>query len=300
MSPAPSVTVAIPTYNRCQTLKRAVVSVITQEYGNLRLVISDDASTDDTQHFCRGVQASDNRVEYVRHPINQGATSNHSFCLQYSGTDYFMWLGDDDWLDPGYVGHCRAVHQADPGSALVCGTARYFSDGEFAFEGERISALEEGPEERVLTYLRQVVYNGVFYGLHRSRFVRQASLRPRLAGDWFLVAAVAALGTIRTVDGPALNRALGGVSSNIGTVAERLRLPSIARRHPWQTIALGALLDIAWGSQSYQSLGITRRLSLAVRAYQVLCGRFGVSLTKSVRGEVQLRTRLRTLLGLKN
>ena len=45
--------IGIPTFNRAETLKQAVESLLAQDYPNIELVISDNASTDDTERVCR-------------------------------------------------------------------------------------------------------------------------------------------------------------------------------------------------------------------------------------------------------
>src|SRR5229473_2324672 len=106
MNSAPLVTIGLPTYNRASELKRAVESVLAQDYSNLELVISDNASTDDTQLVCERFCAQDNRIRYIRQPTNRGAAANFHEVLQRAGGEFFMWLGDDDWLDSSYVAQC--------------------------------------------------------------------------------------------------------------------------------------------------------------------------------------------------
>ncbi|SFB92079.1 Glycosyl transferase family 2 [Brevinema andersonii] len=42
------ISVVIPTYNRKIMLKKAIDSVLAQEYGNIEIIVSDNASTDGT------------------------------------------------------------------------------------------------------------------------------------------------------------------------------------------------------------------------------------------------------------
>jgi glycosyltransferase involved in cell wall biosynthesis len=77
MSPtSPRVTVVIPTFNRARFLPVAVDSVLAQTYGDFRLLIADNASTDETADIV--ARYDDARIDYVRRPENLGITANHN------------------------------------------------------------------------------------------------------------------------------------------------------------------------------------------------------------------------------
>lgn len=59
----PKVTVIMPTYNRANTLKTAIDSVLCQTYKNIELIVIDDASTDNTQSILKSI--SDSRFIYL-------------------------------------------------------------------------------------------------------------------------------------------------------------------------------------------------------------------------------------------
>ena len=66
-----------------------------------------------------------NNIRYVRQATNVGPTLNFESLRAEATGDYFMFLGDDDWLDPGYVGRCVQFHRTHPGYSLVAGMTRY-------------------------------------------------------------------------------------------------------------------------------------------------------------------------------
>jgi len=91
------VTIALPTFNGEHLLGRAIDSVLRQTYRNWELTISDNASTDGTRAVCERAAASDERITYVRQPVNLGMTGNFAFLAEVSSGPYFMYLGNDDW-----------------------------------------------------------------------------------------------------------------------------------------------------------------------------------------------------------
>jgi glycosyltransferase involved in cell wall biosynthesis len=95
----PLITVAIPTFNRIDLLKRALASVLAQSYKNIDIIVSDNASTDGTREYLRSID--DGRVKILFNEQNLGMVPNWDCCLACASGDYFLLMSDDDALsDP--------------------------------------------------------------------------------------------------------------------------------------------------------------------------------------------------------
>ena len=260
----PTVSVGIPTFNRAGKLARAVESVLAQSHRNLELVISDNASADGTRQLCEAYARADGRVRYLRAPFNRGPTANFNTLFgQFTG-DYAMLLSDDDWLDPRYVEECLAELLRRPELVLVCGRASYLSDGEVLGRGVPMQLLEDSPRARVLRYLREVDENGVFYGLMaREVLLRAAPLRNVIGNDWLLAAAVAVQGKVATIETAAINRELGGTSSDFRRLAATLGLPRWQAWVPHLVIAWQVLRDVGGRAEAFGELPAAERARLA-------------------------------------
>jgi glycosyltransferase involved in cell wall biosynthesis len=93
----PSVTAAIPTYNRARYLRGAVESVFAQTYTDYEIVVVDDGSTDDTPEV---VAPYRDRIRYVWQP-NAGRSAARNRCIAEARGRYISFLDSDDrWL-PG-------------------------------------------------------------------------------------------------------------------------------------------------------------------------------------------------------
>ncbi len=103
MNSTPVVTVYIPTKNRLMLLKRAVDSVLTQDYKNLELIIIDDGSTDDTLEYLIEKSQADSRVIYFSNTQSLGACASRNKAI-FSARGYFITgLDDDDYFLPGRI-----------------------------------------------------------------------------------------------------------------------------------------------------------------------------------------------------
>ena len=91
-------TVLIPTRERAGTLRAAIQSCLNQQVSNLRVVVSDNCSGDDTAAVVSGF--TDQRLEYVNPGRRLSMSANFEFALEQFRDGYVMHLGDDDGLLP--------------------------------------------------------------------------------------------------------------------------------------------------------------------------------------------------------
>jgi glycosyltransferase involved in cell wall biosynthesis len=195
----PLVSVGLPTFNRSSSLSRAINSVLHQTYPNIELIISDNASTDETQLICEKFTQHDKRVTYIRQKSNLGAANNFMEVLKQSTGEYFMWLGDDDWIDIHYIDNCQVFLRDNPNYLLCSGIAKYYI-GSSVNIGEAIHLTEDSPIKRVKKYFREVKDNGIFYGLYRKEVLLQLVPPWCFGGDWIFIACIALLGKVNTLN----------------------------------------------------------------------------------------------------
>jgi glycosyltransferase involved in cell wall biosynthesis len=97
----PLFTIAIPTFNRAHLIAESLSSALAQKYPAIEIIVSDNASTDET---CSVVsKLADSRVRYVRHCENMGPENNFLYCFESATGEYFSWLQDDDLIFPDFA-----------------------------------------------------------------------------------------------------------------------------------------------------------------------------------------------------
>jgi glycosyltransferase involved in cell wall biosynthesis len=124
MERKPLVTIAIPTYNRADYLRMAVESALGQSYSSIEVLVSDNASTDETEGMMRAWRAPG--LRYVRQPRNLGMVGNWNSCVQHARGDYFLLLSDDDLLAPDAIERLLAQLR-QPGVAIAYSPVHYVS-----------------------------------------------------------------------------------------------------------------------------------------------------------------------------
>src|SRR5687768_11755331 len=108
-----SVSVGMPVFNGERFIEAALDSVLAQNYGDLEVVISDNASTDDTEEICRSYAAKDDRVRYFRNRINYGIAFNFNNVFRLSSGRYFKWAASDDVCAPDFLSRCVEILDRD-------------------------------------------------------------------------------------------------------------------------------------------------------------------------------------------
>jgi glycosyltransferase involved in cell wall biosynthesis len=267
----PRVLVGVPTYNRAERLKRTIRSVQESTYPNIAILIADNASTDDTPVVARELARLDPRIRYVRHLKNHGPVANLKYCWDQCVDPYFMWVADDDVVDPSYLAECIEALEGDPSLVLASGIRVYRrSDGSLS-PGVPTSLLDPRPWVRVLQYFRHAGDNGVFYGVYRHTALGSCELRGRLGNDWLWLAEVATVGRVRTLDSARLTRedswsAAGSRTEYFRRVAELLALPRFIAYVPTAAIGVGVAHGIALDSRAFARMPRVQRIAVAVAA----------------------------------
>ena len=98
----PILTIAIPTYNRVDSLKKSLQLALDYFYDeNVEIFVSDNASTDDTREYIENMQIKYPRLGYFCNEKNLGLDGNFLKCMENASGEYLWMLSDDDYLVPG-------------------------------------------------------------------------------------------------------------------------------------------------------------------------------------------------------
>jgi glycosyltransferase involved in cell wall biosynthesis len=131
-----SIDVAIPNYNYGRFLRECVSSVQAQDVENLRILIVDNCSTDNSLDIARQLAAEDSRITVIAHDVNKGMHGSFNACIDWCTADYMTLLHADDLLPPGALRRARDYLDTHPSAVMTF--------GESVWTGERFVQL--GPE----------------------------------------------------------------------------------------------------------------------------------------------------------
>lgn len=91
--------VLLATYNGEKYLKEQIESILNQTYQNIRLIISDDCSKDNTRKILKEYEKKDSRVKVYEQNENIGCIKNFEFLLKQVKNEIYMLSDQDDvWM----------------------------------------------------------------------------------------------------------------------------------------------------------------------------------------------------------
>lgn len=135
----PVISIGVPTFNRADSyLPLALGSALNQDYPNVEIIVSDNASTDGTEEFMRS--QVDSRIRYFRHGESIGGANNFNFCVEQATGAYFLLLHDDDMIDPDFVSACvHALQERNDVGVVRTGIRLIDGEGRVLLEKENLA-----------------------------------------------------------------------------------------------------------------------------------------------------------------
>lgn len=113
--------ICIPTFQRCEILRRTLEHLAANGGAKWEIVVSDNASTDGTAAMVKGFQGRFRGLRYARQAVNRGAAANSDTCMRLGTGKYLYLLCDDDRILLEGIRAALAALDADAGVAAVFG-----------------------------------------------------------------------------------------------------------------------------------------------------------------------------------
>lgn len=118
--------VLIPTYNRAHYLFECLESVLVSDYPALEVIVSDNASPDNTLDVVKSFD--DNRLRYYRNETNVGPELNILRLFEYATGDYVFCLTDDDLMNANAISETLRIIQEYPDVGVILSTLNQIDD----------------------------------------------------------------------------------------------------------------------------------------------------------------------------
>jgi glycosyltransferase involved in cell wall biosynthesis len=259
----PRVTIGVPVYNGAETIEAAIRPLLAQTFTDFELLISDNASTDDTQAVVERLARQDRRIRYVRQAENIGANGNYSFVAREARGEFLKWCSASDWVAPTFLAECVAMLDMRPDAVIVAPRTRLWTGTPTNFhecKGD-VAILGDTPFERLQDMRWRLHRNNAFNGLIRLSALRRTRLvEPYMSGDMVLMGHLAMLGKFILLDSPLYYR-----RNDVSTSTSMQRL-SQRMRHHYPRMSLRVLLQV-WKQQvGWFRAGLSAPMSLGQRA----------------------------------
>ncbi len=180
----PLVSVVVPTYDRPDSLRRAIASVLSQRYATWELLVIDDGGDADSKPVV--VQARDSRLQWMQID-HQGACAARNAGLAIASGEIIAYLDDDNVMDPDWLYSVVWAFEQRPEIDVLYGA--FVIDDVLRVQGESSGHLphaflhpwdREGLRDHNLSDMGAIAHRS---GLPEARFDESLSQM----GDWDLL-----------------------------------------------------------------------------------------------------------------
>lgn len=169
------VTIGLPVFNGAETLDESLKALTSQDSQDLVILVSDNASTDETPEILEKWASRDSRITVFRQPENIGAAKNFDWVRSKASTEWFMFgAHDDDW-SPNYVSALLECADKSPGCQLAVPKVVFsFPDGRTPIERSLDESIFQLDGIEKTKALLRSAHGSWIYGLYRREALLEA------------------------------------------------------------------------------------------------------------------------------
>ena len=279
MSQNSLVSILIPTYNRCDLLKRALDCAVNQTYKNIEIIIGDNHSEDGTEELCLKHAKNDNRIKYTRHNENLGLDKNGEFVLKASNGVYVFYLNDDDWVSENYIEEAVKVLDSNSDAIGVNGTINLHDENNMLlFEGCAYSMDEDDYISRCVKYATQASKYYIATGVFRADAFKsiQAFNEYRFCEDQLFIMKLIYLGKMIIVPDMIFHKTANGCTKDLETLKEYFKLPDMTYENYWYYLAREYMSSVLYDKPYNEKLSKNERIDFALELCKTIEDNFKI------------------------
>jgi glycosyltransferase involved in cell wall biosynthesis len=274
----PRVVISAPAFNKAEYLEASLRSLLGQTFRDLRVLVIDDLSTDDTAAVAKRLASEDERLEVHVNERRLGMLGNTNRALalareRYPDADYWALGSDHDLWHPRFVESLVQLLDAQRDAVLAYPLADRIDEKGLIYSGAKppqpfTTVGISDPSARMETAFHRMAAGNLVYGLFRANCLQGRLYRPVLVPDRLFLSELALRGTFAVVPEVLWQRRFRGLA---GLDRQRRTffldgVPWYARL-PWWVQHVGAL---AWaygvcGEGAQARIGRSAGLSLTLR-----------------------------------
>jgi glycosyltransferase involved in cell wall biosynthesis len=203
----PLVSIGLPVYNGQKYISDAIDSVLRQTFSDFELIITDNASTDDTKQICLFYAEKDKRVKYFRKETNLGAAPNFNYAFKLSEGKYFKWIAHDDVIAPDFIEKCLKHLETEPDAVLCSSNVGIIDENGFVIDtfNLRLNTNHPEPSKRFRSLILDWHLCFDVFGLIRASALKRTPLMGGYGhGDGVLLARLGLIGHFIKLDDTSL------------------------------------------------------------------------------------------------
>ena len=150
------------------------------------MIISDNASEDETNRICKKFLLKDSRIKYIRQPNNIGGIPNFEFVMKKATGRYFKWIGADDWISPDFLEVNLQALQSNPNYVASTSPNCFLGEENNFKKHINFNLVGTRKERFVMFFQNAFISHGTFYSLIRTEIIKnyEQFYSSSFAVDW--------------------------------------------------------------------------------------------------------------------
>ena len=261
-SSKPLVSIGVPVFNGEIGLANTLESLINQDYLNLEIIVSDNASTDATASICEEFARRDSRVKYYISETNRGAIWNFNRVSEIATGKYFMWAAHDDRRELSFVSACVAKLESCPDAVLCQAKTALFIEGKNELmcvndlnSFDSVNGLVERYKETLYRFPMTAIY-----GLYRLSAIHKThGFTKSIATDVAFIQEISIFGNFVQVPG-ILFSYMGREKWN--TINQDYQIFFGKKEKPWWYLPFAALFRNHWNRVNKSPISLIMKIRL--------------------------------------
>ena len=210
---SPTLSIGLAVRNGGHLVERCIESILSQDFIDFELVVSDNASDDGSTRKFEEYARADRRFRLSANPVNIGSHDNMRRVLDISRGTFFRWISHDDWLEPGCLSACmREIGNRPDAIGVSTWFTIHTPDGSSRYE-EYQGEFPDSPDpvrrfERMLWFFHagDAKYDPMYGIFRRDRLLRTSFPGPSERTDWLTSIELALAGSMINVSKRLANR----------------------------------------------------------------------------------------------
>lgn len=151
------ISIIMLTYNRETFIKRAIKSVLAQDFSDYEFIIIDNGSTDRSGAIADEYAAIDTRIKVI-HRVRGNIGSGRNSGLDVARGAYIAFIDDDDECEPDYLSFLYRLAVKHNADISICGATKD-ENGIVTKVGDSDNILKMDTEEAIISLMWRRLFN---------------------------------------------------------------------------------------------------------------------------------------------
>ena len=179
-----TIDVLVPVFNGEKYIEKCLDSLLSQTYKNIRIVIADDGSTDNTATILSKYSSKNKNIEVYQKQNEKSISKTRNFLLSKIKSDYFTFFDSDDYAESTYIEELFNLITSYNADISICGKCRHNENKNVnleKFNKKQNSVLIMNKQECIAEMLSSNLFNGTVYAkLFKTKTLKDANFDPNI------------------------------------------------------------------------------------------------------------------------